>query len=163
MLVIGGLLGPAARSARAASTVELDVIHYCQSIGYTAGIYRGGDAYDWWCARPGASARIDMADACRREHGNRAIDRLDDFRIWGSWGCWITEGLAGDLNLNASCQSVGYARAELRGTTAYDWRCVRGRTVSPIDTWRACQDFYGEDAIDRPADYRKPSSWQCWK
>jgi hypothetical protein len=68
---------------------------------------------------------------------------------------------ASPVSLSGWCQHVGYDRATLIGSTAYDWRCVRGNEQAGVDVGAACRFEYGPQATAVLGSYKDPYSWGC--
>ncbi len=74
-----------------------------------------------------------------------------------------TSTVLGPVDLNAWCQYLGYANAELVASNAYGWRCVTsaGATAS-IDIVAACRHEYSDPTAEAYySNYDDPDSWYC--
>lgn len=74
-----------------------------------------------------------------------------------------TAAVLGGVDLNAWCQSQGYASAELVAQNAYGWKCVASNgTTAGIDVVLACRAQYNDpDAWAYYRNYNDPDSWYC--
>ncbi|MFC7531918.1 hypothetical protein [Actinoplanes sp. GCM10030250] len=145
-----------------------DLGGYCRSIGYAGVTLTGSTAYDWHCAGDGGSrGDLGFDAACRWTYGSEhAVDRIATFTDPASVTCWMVQPDVVTPDFERYCTSTGHSAAALLGTTVYDWHCVNynraGPTYFDIDVAAACQALtHGYARLDRFADFRDASSWQC--
>lgn len=131
---------------------------------------------------------IAMKDVCKTVFPTDANERYILARLasyWNpaSWQCFkdeqkekdsITKDFAqnpvfpGETKLDMYCKIEHGTRAFLLPLpqdqqTGYQWKCTDdGSNPWPIGMTKACQDAYGDDAIDFLDTYTDPYSWYCW-
>ena len=132
----------------------VDLRGYCQSLGYASVTTVGSTVYDWRCINAdGSLASFNMDDACSWQYINNVpfedwiTARPTNFYSVTSIVCFSFKRVQGGINLQAYCQSLGYASVTTVGSTVYDWRCVwigpSLRILASINMTSACTWMYG--------------------
>lgn len=71
----------------------LDLVRYCQSIGYDTAVLISYDAFGFRCADGPTQVGINMAAACAFQYNNpAAIATYRDVRDPWSWYCFLNTG-----------------------------------------------------------------------
>jgi hypothetical protein len=124
----------------------VDLLGYCQAIGYV-GVRDGGGATGWRCIAADQSEHsISVEDACNFQFINLVIDGFvlfaDSTGGAGGWRCG-TNALRytplGGMDLANYCRSIGYTNSVLIERNVAGWRCQSGNTLAKIDLHAACR------------------------
>ncbi len=135
---------------------------YCQHIGQGSAVTTADNAYGWHCSANPALI-LPVQGACAWTYGlsaSKVINVTTNYYSPGSWQCWRTNGILGQLNFSAYCVDAGLGSAKLTAGNAYGWAC----TGQPsINEQAACQFLFRDSfAFARFAVFADPYSWQCW-
>jgi hypothetical protein len=135
---------------------------YCQSIGQGTATTTVNTAYGWHCSANPALI-LDVEGACAFSYGlntSQVINVTTDYASSGSWECWRTNGILGELDIADYCTEAGLGAATLTAQDAGGWSCADEATINTV---AACQFMYhNSNAFSRFAAWADPYSWQCW-
>lgn len=145
---------------------------YCQSLGYADVTLVGSTVADWRCVSwDGSLAGINLNDACTWQYPGPfrgiVVSREGDYYVATSGICYaIGNRNWGGINLQAYCQSRGYASVTTVGSTIYDWRCVSwGASLADINLDDACTWQYPDAPLSllyRYDNFFVMTSVTCW-
>ncbi len=151
-----------------AGRMEIDFQEQCkQQYGsnYRAELI-GNTVLDWQCKtkqRLPIYRQVDINAACQNKY--RFSDtKYTDLNDPNSWFCEINEDrFEVDINQQCKKQYGGKYKAELRGSTVWDWKCKaeEKRVIyERVNVNDACQNQYGVTSAKYSYFYT-PDSWFC--